>query len=191
MPASAESFPPTDPASRSLEALGHLVDALSGCRISLQWLSADKPGTEHTRPILRADKLLLPADTDDDLRLAAIAHAAAHLLFSPAAQAVGKLKPMGIAMASTIEDARVERLLIARYPGLHAPLRRKARRAAFPISSPASTWRCSTPATRTTVTGSARVGGCSKRKPHDSTIRPRFARSPRCWPTTLARCGCE
>ena len=136
MPASAESLPPTDSASRSLEALGHLIDALSQRRINLQWLTADQPGAEQPRPILRADKLLLPPDTDDDLRLAAIAHAAAHLLFSPAAQAVGKLKPMGIAMASTIEDARVERLLIARYPGLRAPLLRQARRARLQPQGP-------------------------------------------------------
>ena len=136
MPASAEPLPPTHTASRSLEALGHLIDALSGRRMNLQWLTADKPGTEHTRPILRTDKLLLPVNTDDELRLAAIAHAAAHLLYSPAAQAVGKLKPMGIAMASTIEDARVERLLIARYPGLRAPLLRQARLACLQPQGP-------------------------------------------------------
>lgn len=136
MPASAEPLPPTDSASRGLEALGHLIDALSGRPINLQWLTADQPGAEQSRPILRADTLLLPPATDDDLRLAAIAHAAAHLLFSPAAQAVGKLKPMGIAMASTIEDARVERLLIARYPGLRAPLLRQARRACLQPQGP-------------------------------------------------------
>lgn len=129
MPASAESLPAADTASRSLESLGYLIDALSGRRIDVQWLTSDQPVSEQPRPILRADKLLLPVDADNDLRVAAIAHAAAHLLFSPAAQAVGKLKPMGIAMASTIEDARVERLLIARYPGLRAPLLHQARLA--------------------------------------------------------------
>ena len=48
---------------------------------------------------------------------ASVAHAAAHLLFSPPALDVKGLKPMGIAVVSMIEDARVERLLMQRYPG--------------------------------------------------------------------------
>ncbi|WP_353851772.1 VWA domain-containing protein, partial [Achromobacter sp.] len=52
------------------------------------------------------------------LRRAAVAHAAAHLLYSPAAQPVASLKPMGLAVVSAVEDARVERVLAALYPGV-------------------------------------------------------------------------
>jgi hypothetical protein len=48
---------------------------------------------------------------------ASVAHAAAHLLFSQPALAVKGLKPMGVAVVSMIEDARVEWLLMQRYPG--------------------------------------------------------------------------
>lgn len=69
-------------------------------------------------------QLLLPAladlqPPDRSLRHAAMAaHAAAHLLYSPARQPSSALKPMGMTVVSAIEDARVERLLLRQYPGV-------------------------------------------------------------------------
>lgn len=69
-------------------------------------------------------QLLLPAladlpAPDRALRHAAMAaHAAAHLLHSPARQPGSALKPLGMTVVSAIEDARVERLLLRQYPGV-------------------------------------------------------------------------
>ena len=52
------------------------------------------------------------------LERARVAHAAAHLLYSVPARDVSRLKPMGIAVVSAIEDARVEYLLMKRFPGV-------------------------------------------------------------------------
>jgi len=49
---------------------------------------------------------------------AALAHALAHLEYSPPRQPVGRLKPMAVAVVSLIEDARVEHLMAREYPGL-------------------------------------------------------------------------
>ncbi|WP_448953266.1 VWA domain-containing protein [Labrys neptuniae] len=49
---------------------------------------------------------------------AAAAHAGAHYRFSTAKFPVGKLKPLQVALVSLIEDARVEALAIAQFPGL-------------------------------------------------------------------------
>jgi len=54
----------------------------------------------------------------DEVYRAALAHALAHLRFSPPRQPVGRLKPMAVVVVSLIEDARVEQLLIREYPGL-------------------------------------------------------------------------
>ncbi|ECC1695629.1 hypothetical protein DPB93_25350 [Salmonella enterica subsp. salamae] len=68
--------------------------------------------------------LLAPPEVDNpqcgvnQLYTAMIAHAVAHLLYSPAAQNSTALKPMGIAVVSALEDARVERLLCQRLPGV-------------------------------------------------------------------------
>jgi hypothetical protein len=51
---------------------------------------------------------------------AAVAHALAHLQFSPRHQPAGKKKPLLLAVLSLIEDARVERLAAQRYPGWHS-----------------------------------------------------------------------
>ncbi|WP_245598023.1 nitric oxide reductase activation protein NorD [Ottowia thiooxydans] len=48
-----------------------------------------------------------------------VAHAVAHLRHSQPARPAHPLKPMGIALVSAIEDARVERLLCRDFPGLH------------------------------------------------------------------------
>lgn len=52
-----------------------------------------------------------------DIYRAAAAHALAHLYFSPRHRPVGNRKPLLIAVMSLIEDARIERLMVQRYPG--------------------------------------------------------------------------
>ncbi|RZL08407.1 MAG: VWA domain-containing protein [Rubrivivax sp.] len=53
------------------------------------------------------------------LHRAAVAHAVAHLRFSAPATPAAGLKPMSIALISSFEDARVERLMLRAQPGLH------------------------------------------------------------------------
>ena len=60
------------------------------------------------------------AGTRERLYRAAVAHVAAHLRFSPPSRLAGNRQPMLIAVMSLIEDARVERLMAQRYPGLGA-----------------------------------------------------------------------
>ncbi len=49
---------------------------------------------------------------------AALAHIAAHMRFTRARFPLGTLKPLQVAIVSALEDARVERLAIAEFPGL-------------------------------------------------------------------------
>ncbi len=49
---------------------------------------------------------------------AAAAHASAHVAFGSQRRPIGSLTPLQIALVSLIEDARVEHLAIARFPGL-------------------------------------------------------------------------
>ena len=63
---------------------------------------------------------------------AAVAHAAAHRLYSRAAQPTGALKPLALAVVSAIEDARVERLLCAAFPGARRWFRPSCRRRPIP-----------------------------------------------------------
>jgi nitric oxide reductase NorD protein len=78
------------------------------------------------RPVLTPTHLLVPNDytvldgAGDRSRLycAAVAHAVAHLRYSMPARPVRTLKPMGIAVVSAIEDARVEHLLLHDFPGV-------------------------------------------------------------------------
>jgi uncharacterized protein YegL len=51
---------------------------------------------------------------------ASVAHALAHLRYSQPASPVGKRGALWIAVASLIEDARVERLMMREYPGLRS-----------------------------------------------------------------------
>ena len=117
-----------------LGASAHLLAALVRRHLDLQWLdatAADSTADGH-RAILTADTLYLPRAAGNtpqggDRRLASVVHAAAHLLFSPAAQPVGRRGPIGIAVASMIEDARVERRMMRLYPGFAPLLRLQAR----------------------------------------------------------------
>lgn len=96
-----------------LGALALLARGLAGIDVEVQTL----PGA---RPVLAGRRLLLPASTSaPGLRRAMVAHAVAHLRHSQPARPAHALRPMGIAIVSAIEDARVERLLCRDFPGLH------------------------------------------------------------------------
>ena len=82
----------------------------------------------EARPILQPGVLLLPpalAQQREQLT-AAIAHAAGHLRYSPLGQPAGKLKPMGVAVVSMVEDVRIEALMIRRFAGLRRVFLRAA-----------------------------------------------------------------
>ena len=96
-----------------LGALALLARGLAGIDVEVQTL----PGA---RPVLAGRRLLLPASASaPGLRRAMVAHAVAHLRHSQPARPAHALRPMGIAIVSAIEDARVERLLCRDFPGLH------------------------------------------------------------------------
>ncbi|MEO8935456.1 MAG: VWA domain-containing protein [Burkholderiaceae bacterium] len=96
-----------------------LLTGLAGRPVGVQPLAIDQPSA---RGILVNDRLLVPAAVaqDEDQRegRAAVAHAAAHLLYSLPAQPTQGLKPMSVAVIAALEDARVERLAMRRWPGL-------------------------------------------------------------------------
>lgn len=62
----------------------------------------------------------LSAGERDALMRATVAHAAGHLRHSPLARPAGSRQPMLLAMLALVEDARVERLMLREFPGLHA-----------------------------------------------------------------------
>ena len=98
-----------------LGALSLLARGLAGVDVEVQALTG-----AGTRAVLTGRKLLLPEGTGEpNLRRAMVAHAVAHLRHSRPARPAHGLKPMGIAVVSAIEDARVERLLWRDFPGLH------------------------------------------------------------------------
>ena len=106
-------------------SLSWLLCGLAGRELVVEPLRRSTLDGPASRPVLAASHLLVPdsytvldgADRQA-LHRAAVAHAAAHLRYSTAAQPVQTLKPMGVAVVSAIEDARVERLLAADYPGV-------------------------------------------------------------------------
>lgn len=111
--------------SWSLPSLGLLLNGLAGVRLQLQPRHQTALNGLPLRPVLTPDHLLLPDDYTaldglDRYRIyrAAVAHAVAHLRYSMPGLPSQTLKPMGIAMVSAIEDARVERLLVRDYPGV-------------------------------------------------------------------------
>lgn len=101
-------------------ALSLLLQGLCGRSLQLQALPPGQAEGPPLRPILGANHLLLPPGMDWAQQRAAVAHAAAHSLHSPARQTSAGLKPMGLAVVGAVEDARVEQLLIQRLPGVHA-----------------------------------------------------------------------
>lgn len=94
----------------SAPSLGWLLTALADVRMAVGG------APRAPRPVLTKDHLLLPA-ADYETQRAAIFHACGHLLFSPAGQRPAGLKPISIAVVSAVEDARVDSLMIRRYPG--------------------------------------------------------------------------
>jgi len=112
-------LPPTHPRS-SLHAFLH---GMLARRVEVVRRTAE--AEEMPRPVLEDHRLALPMDSwskPEQSRLcrAAAAHALAHWRYSPAAQAIDGLKPIGRRVADAMEDARAEALLLRDYPGLRA-----------------------------------------------------------------------
>lgn len=119
--------PPDASCSAARPAFSALALGLSGRSMQLQDHATDVPDAAPLRPILTPTHLLLPTDypaadaaMPARLHRAAIAHAAAHLRYSPAGQPTGTLKPMSLAVIAALEDARVEHLLAREFPGTRA-----------------------------------------------------------------------
>lgn len=112
--------------SRLMHTLGLLASGLARQPVAVQALArTPAPGQAHALPpravlISQPARLLVPANLpiQAHLHAATMAHAAAHLRFSPARQDSSALKPMGQAVVGALEDARVERLLCLQHPGV-------------------------------------------------------------------------
>jgi uncharacterized protein YegL len=109
------------------EALLHYLAGFGFSAWRLELHEPPAPGAPPQHPAIGDDLLLFPrrfigvsAERREQLYRACIAHAAAHLLFSVRNRPVGNRPPMLIAVTALFEDARVERLMTQRYPGLHA-----------------------------------------------------------------------
>lgn len=116
-----------DTGSGTSRSLSLLLRGLSGAEIPVEFMSEadDTIPDACLRPILSRQKILLPrSQAREDTpglniqALASIAHAAAHVLYSTPARDVSRLKPMGVAVVSAFEDARVELSLIRQFPGV-------------------------------------------------------------------------
>ena len=113
---------PAPEAALSLTGLGLLFSALSRHAVTLGLITDSQAEDTQARVILTPTHCLLPAHLSHPscphpVQLSAIAHAAAHLLFSPHGLETTGLKPMGIAVVSAIEDARIEAQMRERFPG--------------------------------------------------------------------------
>lgn len=96
--------------------MSHLLRALWGLDVAVSALPPSR-----LRSTFEAGRVALPAGPlPRDQELAALAHVGAHLCFGSARFARGQLKPLQVVLISLLEDARVERLASARYPGLGA-----------------------------------------------------------------------
>lgn len=102
-----------------------LLTALFGVPPQLRVLAAgaDRPLPRRANlagPLIRLPEVFrgVPAAEATRLYRAAAVHAAAHLAFSGPPLPVGTLKPLQLALADAIEDARVETLAMRRFPGL-------------------------------------------------------------------------
>ncbi|GAB7541064.1 VWA domain-containing protein [Cupriavidus sp. 8B] len=110
--------------SSAMPSLTLLLEGLCGRHMHIQPRSQTELHAAPLRPVLTGGHLLLPddytsLDAPDRYQLyrAAVAHAVAHLRYSPAALPVQTLKPMSLAVIAAVEDARVERLLVRDCPG--------------------------------------------------------------------------
>ena len=82
-------------------------------------VGAPPPAVSITDDAIRFPRRCASAQRDTLYRAAA-AHAAAHLRHSPLARLAGSRRPMLLATIALIEDARVERLMLQDFPGLHS-----------------------------------------------------------------------
>ncbi len=118
---------------QTLDSLRLVLCALAQKSIAIEitahaGLQCSEPSAPQTRTVLTATHVWFPSFTPlaqgaqehDELQLARVAHAAAHFLYSQAGRSTSGLKPMGVAVVSAFEDARVDRLLCAKYPGIRA-----------------------------------------------------------------------
>lgn len=101
------------------------VTALWGTPPMLRRLPIDSPHGPQRRAAIAGPLIRLPdsyrgvaAETVPVLYRAAAAHAQAHLVLGGPRFAVGKLKPLQIALVTLIEDARIETLAMRQFPGL-------------------------------------------------------------------------
>lgn len=110
-------------------AVSKLLPSLSGLASGLlrrpMLVAESSNGARTRRTIITPVQVLLSHNALEDaaapahsLYRAAVAHAVAHLSFSPLHQPARVLKPMSLAVVSAIEDARVERKLARIYPGV-------------------------------------------------------------------------
>lgn len=101
-----------------------LLAALWGTAPQLQALPPAPRGTARrvniAGPVLRLPEVFpgVQAEAARRLFVAAAAHAGAHLNFGNPRFPVRKFKPVQIALAGLVEDARIEALAMRRYPGL-------------------------------------------------------------------------
>lgn len=97
-----------------------LLSALAGRRGRVQW--APPPDASETprpaRAVIDDGHVLLPGSLAPALHAAAIAHAAAHWLFSIPHRPAAGLTPISRIVIGSIEDARAEHLLAERLPGV-------------------------------------------------------------------------
>lgn len=110
---------------RARQALQYFTTGLGQPELSLAARRQRRLNSLPMRPVISEGTLLLPdhylawdGAARGHIYRAAVAHALAHLQYSPRHQPAGKKKPLLLAVMSLIEDARVERLAIQRFPGL-------------------------------------------------------------------------
>jgi len=133
-------FKTNDPAifsdAQALHLSGQLIDQIEGLEhyfagfgfgdVAVDLHDPVKQGEAQLSPTL-ADKIMkfpqsfeaIGAAAQDTLYRATVAHAAAHLRFSPLQRPIGNRRPNLVALIALIEDARVERLMVRDHPGLH------------------------------------------------------------------------
>lgn len=120
---------PSHPTSFSTDVVAGLLPSLNGLCAGLfgrpLLVAEGTVGARLRRTIVTREQVLLSRQALEDtgapasaLYRASVAHAVAHVMFSPLKQPARLLKPMSQAVVSAIEDARVERLLARRYPGV-------------------------------------------------------------------------
>lgn len=107
-------------------SLQFYVDGFIGQHIKLESKRSGILNCPPTRTVITEQVVFLPEGFSvldgakhDEIYRAAVAHAIAHMNYSPKGLDIGTLKPMSIAIISLVEDARVEYLMAREYPGLH------------------------------------------------------------------------